>query len=165
MALNYRNMWLRFSGTVALKVRTGGSKSTGIINPFATKETIRKNLDFLFNHLHHYDLGKLTKKLYVITGTPIAKLVEKNNLLVGDYLNYEYRFMYEETKQLYQAFQKYTELVKDVQIEINKRGLAFNKTMGSHHQNVAERILANEDWEAYAIKEIDEIRKEMDGVQ
>ena len=31
MALNYRNMWLRFSGTVALKVRTGGSKSTGII--------------------------------------------------------------------------------------------------------------------------------------
>jgi len=28
-----------------------------------------------------YDLGKLTKKLYVITGTPIAKLVEQNNLL------------------------------------------------------------------------------------
>lgn len=134
-------------------------------DPFATKETIRKNLDFLFNHLHHYDLGKLTKKLYVITGTPIAKLVEKNNLLVGDYLNYEYRFMHEETEQLYQAFQKYTELVKDVQIEINKRGLAFNKTIGSHHQNVVERILANEDWEAYAIKEIDEIRKEMDGVQ
>ena len=31
MALNYRNMWLPFSGMVALKVRTGGSKSTGII--------------------------------------------------------------------------------------------------------------------------------------
>lgn len=31
MALNYRNMWLSFSGTVALKVRTGGSKSPGII--------------------------------------------------------------------------------------------------------------------------------------
>ena len=33
MALNYRNIWLPFSGMVALKVRTGGSKSTGIINP------------------------------------------------------------------------------------------------------------------------------------
>ena len=31
MALNYRNMWLSFSGMVALKVRTGGSKSPGII--------------------------------------------------------------------------------------------------------------------------------------
>ena len=30
--LNYRNMWLSFSGMVALKVRTGGSKSPGIIN-------------------------------------------------------------------------------------------------------------------------------------
>ena len=32
VALNYRNMWLSFSGMVALKVRTGGSKSPGIIN-------------------------------------------------------------------------------------------------------------------------------------
>ncbi len=31
MALNYRNMWLSFSGMVALKIRTGGSKSPGII--------------------------------------------------------------------------------------------------------------------------------------
>lgn len=31
MALNYRNIWLPFSGMVALKVRTGGSKSPGII--------------------------------------------------------------------------------------------------------------------------------------
>ncbi len=31
MALNYRNSWLPFSGMVALKVRTGGSKSPGII--------------------------------------------------------------------------------------------------------------------------------------
>jgi len=33
VALNYRNIWLSFSGMVALKVRTGGSKSPGIINP------------------------------------------------------------------------------------------------------------------------------------
>ena len=32
MALNYRNLWLPFSGTVALKVRTGGSMSPGIIS-------------------------------------------------------------------------------------------------------------------------------------
>lgn len=32
MALNYRNMWLSFSGMVAPKVRTGGSESSGIIN-------------------------------------------------------------------------------------------------------------------------------------
>lgn len=34
MALNYRNIWLSFSGMVALKVRTGGSKSPGIISRF-----------------------------------------------------------------------------------------------------------------------------------
>ena len=32
MALNYRNMWLSFSGMAAPKVRTGGSESSGIIN-------------------------------------------------------------------------------------------------------------------------------------
>ncbi len=32
VALNYRNMWLSFSGLVAPKVRTGGSESSGIIN-------------------------------------------------------------------------------------------------------------------------------------
>ena len=32
MALNYRNIWLSFSGMVALKVRTGGSENPGIIS-------------------------------------------------------------------------------------------------------------------------------------
>ena len=31
VALNYRNMWLSFSGMVAPKGRTGGSESSGII--------------------------------------------------------------------------------------------------------------------------------------
>ena len=31
VALNYRNIWLPFSGMAALKVRTGGSESPGII--------------------------------------------------------------------------------------------------------------------------------------
>ena len=34
MALNYRNIWLPFSGMVALKVRTGGSESPGIITGY-----------------------------------------------------------------------------------------------------------------------------------
>ena len=34
VALNYRNIWLSFSGMVALKVRTGGSKSPGIITTY-----------------------------------------------------------------------------------------------------------------------------------
>ena len=34
VALNYRNMWLSFSGMVAPKVRTGGSESSGIIKTY-----------------------------------------------------------------------------------------------------------------------------------
>ncbi|MCG4930909.1 hypothetical protein [[Clostridium] scindens] len=55
MALNYRNIWLSFSGMVALKVRTGGSKSPGIINGEYQKArwdmqeivTIKANIDTL----------------------------------------------------------------------------------------------------------------------
>ena len=48
VALNYRNAWLSFSGMVALKIRTGGSKNPGIINhviidqPFLLLERIHK---------------------------------------------------------------------------------------------------------------------------
>jgi len=42
VALNYRNIWLSFSGMVALKVRTGGSKSPGII-----KTELDVHADFL----------------------------------------------------------------------------------------------------------------------
>lgn len=38
VALNYRNMWLSFSGMVAPKVRTGGSESSGIINVFVLND-------------------------------------------------------------------------------------------------------------------------------
>lgn len=38
MALNYRNIWLSFSGMVALKVRTGGSESPGIIIQSISKD-------------------------------------------------------------------------------------------------------------------------------
>ena len=39
VALNYRNMWLSFSGMVAPKVRTGGSESSGIIRSTANPST------------------------------------------------------------------------------------------------------------------------------
>ena len=41
VALNYRNVWLSFSGMVALKVRTGGSKNPGIIIIKANSISIR----------------------------------------------------------------------------------------------------------------------------
>ena len=47
VALNYRNMWLSFSGMVALKVRTGGSKSPGIIK--LEDQEIRRNIWRLLN--------------------------------------------------------------------------------------------------------------------
>ena len=44
VALNYRNMWLSFSGMVAPKVRTGGSESSGIITKLEDEdiEAVRK---------------------------------------------------------------------------------------------------------------------------
>ncbi len=42
MALNYRNMWLSFSGMVAPKVRTGGSESSGIITIEGFNRQLRK---------------------------------------------------------------------------------------------------------------------------
>ena len=47
-ALNYRNIWRSFSGTVALKVRAGGSEIPGIINiksQFDFNEEIKKAVD------------------------------------------------------------------------------------------------------------------------
>ena len=44
VALNYRNMWLSFSGMVAPKVRTGGSESSGIIK-YSKKNNIKVILE------------------------------------------------------------------------------------------------------------------------
>jgi len=45
VALNYRNMWLSFSGMVAPKVRTGGSESSGIISANLATEKINCYMD------------------------------------------------------------------------------------------------------------------------
>ena len=47
MALNYRNIWLPFSGMVALKVRTGGSESPGIITQLKRKSAVQSFRHFL----------------------------------------------------------------------------------------------------------------------
>jgi len=48
VALNYRNMWLSFSGMVAPKVRTGGSESSGIIiNGYCNNTISRLDIDVL----------------------------------------------------------------------------------------------------------------------
>ena len=52
VALNYRNMWLSFSGMVAPKVRTGGSESSGII----TYEVLRTDK---YDHIVCDDMFKL----------------------------------------------------------------------------------------------------------
>lgn len=58
MALNYRNIWLSFSGMVALKVRTGGSKSPGIIKPHL--------IDYKgYNHMHLNGFVDVISKAFI----------------------------------------------------------------------------------------------------
>lgn len=52
VALNYRNIWLSFSGMVALKVRTGGSKSPGIIIKQSKVPFLRVHQSYLVNYKH-----------------------------------------------------------------------------------------------------------------
>ena len=64
VALNYRNMWLSFSGMVAPKVRTGGSESSGIIRKHEVtfSELSEKELSKLFTmdeygtEYHHFEV-------------------------------------------------------------------------------------------------------------
>lgn len=130
-------------------------------DPFATKDTVEKNLKFLFEELGHYDLGKLTKKLHILTGTPMVKMIRDAGLLRGDYLYYDYEFKNEEASRLYEAFISYTEKVKDIQKQANYKKMQHNKTLGIHHRNVAEAILNNSKWEDIANSEINQMIEEM----
>ena len=66
MALNYRNIWLSFSGMVALKVRTGGSESPGIITLLIKErlghEKIQTTLG-TYGHLYPNTNIEIAKKL------------------------------------------------------------------------------------------------------
>jgi len=54
-------------------------------------------------------------------------------------------------------------MAKDIQIEVNRRGLAFDKEIGKHHRNVAEAISEPRTWEEYALEEIEQIRQRITG--
>ena len=82
VALNYRNMWLSFSGMVAPKVRTGGSESSGIIKMedlvmiyLVPESEVKKTYEIFYekNALADY---RTEKYLYRIV-TSANQLVEK----------------------------------------------------------------------------------------
>ena len=81
MALNYRNIWLPFSGMVALKVRTGGSKSPGIIRISDVIDKMTENVEFADRFMNKN--GSLRK-------TPLKKkrAISKLEFFIPEY---EYR--------------------------------------------------------------------------
>ena len=81
MALNYRNIWLSFSGMVALKVRTGGSKSPGIIRISDVIDKMTENVEFADRFMNKN--GSLRK-------TPLKKkrAISKLEFFIPEY---EYR--------------------------------------------------------------------------
>jgi hypothetical protein len=77
VALNYRNIWLSFSGMVALKVRTGGSESPGIITWLVRSYialTILMSLIYLYTILK---LGILLTAKQTLRLTPDYLILEK----------------------------------------------------------------------------------------
>lgn len=78
MALNYRNMWLSFSGMVALKVRTGGSKSPGIISDIEEAERAQiRGSDWLYFGSKNLDWHKYKKRFRVMGIIKSLKNIEK----------------------------------------------------------------------------------------
>ena len=69
MALNYRNIWLSFSGMVALKVRTGGSESPGIIN--IKVEEVAYEYGFSVEETEY--IAKAASSLYKLTRIHLVK--------------------------------------------------------------------------------------------
>lgn len=79
VALNYRNMWLSFSGMVAPKVRTGGSESSGIIN--------------YENELDQKEPGTEFQEWLVELFTKLHYLTENNFIPKSHYLEYGFQKM------------------------------------------------------------------------
>ena len=97
VALNYRNMWLSFSGMVAPKVRTGGSESSGIIIDGISQKVLTDSLrqmmsdGLAYRHDYHeqpprveYGLTELgTKMLPIVNsladfGNYYKSIIEQN---------------------------------------------------------------------------------------
>jgi len=92
VALNYRNIWLPFSGMVALKVRTGGSKSPGIINYDAISAIyIQETMNLTTNQTYFNQL-----KLYILSISDVDKTDDIAAIKYGDKLTGEFLDKYNE---------------------------------------------------------------------
>lgn len=94
MALNYRNIWLSFSGMVALKVRTGGSESPGIITLLIKErlghEKIQTTLG-TYGHLYPNTNLEVAKKL-----TGILQ-VQSATEIIANYTSNQHTAIYHRT--------------------------------------------------------------------
>ena len=86
MALNYRNIWLSFSGMVALKVRTGGSKSPGIIMEKQRAEKQDQEERQYNLKIDGKDVADLTGKMVELVGTSIPIGVTESGVSTFDVL-------------------------------------------------------------------------------
>ena len=110
-------------------------------DPYSSKDTVKNNLLFLFNHLHHYDLAKLTKKLHLLTGTAMIKKCANDKLLLGDYLYYDYNFRDPVVGEIFKQLQLYTEKVKEIQKHVIHMDTALQQLAGKIHAEVANNII------------------------
>ena len=89
VALNYRNMWLSFSGMVALKVRTGGSKSPGIIKyqNTVTQDMEEKIISMYAKGMTTNDIESHMRELYdiEISDSTISRITDKILPLVKEW--------------------------------------------------------------------------------
>ena len=127
-------------------------------DPYSSTDSIRKNLDFLFDNLKHYNISKLTKRLHLLTGSPFVRMCQKDNLLTGDYLSYDYVFKDECIKKIYNNFSVYVELVKDIERSMVKKPMHIASLIGNHHRKVAEHILQNNSIDQFILNEIESLK-------
>lgn len=130
-------------------------------DPYSTVESIRKNLDFLFDNLNHYNISKLTKRLHLLTGSPFVKMCQKDNLLVGNYLEYDYDFQNVKIDRIYKSFEAYVHMVKDIESTIKNKGKQYEKILGNHHRKVAEYILRNCDIDETVLNEVQMLKRDV----
>lgn len=112
VALNYRNMWLSFSGMVAPKVRTGGSESSGIIKDklvfHGTAEKFR----------NHYTFKELLDSCYGMDWIPHCKKTFNGAQTVIKYLGkYTHRIAVSNHRTVRMDDDTVTFLVKDYRNE------------------------------------------------
>ena len=83
MALNYRNIWLSFSGMVALKIRTGGSKSPGIIISQFFSDTFTQNSIELYTKGTDSHLLLLNLRKHNLTGKYCEDMLLNQHILTN----------------------------------------------------------------------------------